>query len=548
MDQNNTDCTLRIPSNLHPDAFVCKYAVKRDKKQNLIDGIYFFMSCIIDQLETSKGYNLLITSGFVQISRRFLCKVLISETRVSEVLNILKKENIIVCDGAFKIGKRSNGYRLHKSYLGTGYTNVTLNSSSMKKKLLDLMKERQDRSAKKQYTHLTKFLDSPSLTFDLEGFHNFLEVYSKKIKDRIQELTEVNEEAKKEYSQRLELSTAIQKNKAKNFSTAKMRYKTDETGNRLHSQLTNMKKHSRYFLRYEGQHLVSIDLKASQPYLLTIPMKQDFWKSNRKGKIRAKTIYPELYNNINKFNKVRPNLSTTSLKSLIHKGFQNDGFSKIDWERDFYIQFMEYVRANFADNKRVLKSFETREKTKKNIMLLLFDTEVKKYASLILPFKKQNPALYRMMDQLKNMTVDGTNNNLPILLQRIEAFLMLETITKEIATDHPQIPLFTIHDSILTTAEHADVVRKYLCRILEQHTGLKPGYHIEGLSVADLVSQFNDIVESDFQDIANTKRPNLSTIFSEEYLSKIKDEAYNPLLKIMPEFCNEVILSTRYLD
>lgn len=61
--------------------------------------------------------------------------------------------------------------------------------------------------------------------------------------------------------------------------TARNYYFTvDSSVGRLHTNLTNIKSELRNFLTYDGQELVSIDFKNSQPTLSTLLLKPDFWK------------------------------------------------------------------------------------------------------------------------------------------------------------------------------------------------------------------------------------------------------------------------------
>jgi hypothetical protein len=44
-------------------------------------------------------------------------------------------------------------------------------------------------------------------------------------------------------------------------------------------------------------------------------------------------------------------------------------------------------------------------------------------------------------------------------MQRAESTLMIDQVGARLATEHPKIPVLTIHDSYLTTAPHVDTVR-----------------------------------------------------------------------------------------
>lgn len=45
------------------------------------------------------------------------------------------------------------------------------------------------------------------------------------------------------------------------------------------------------------------------------------------------------------------------------------------------------------------------------------------------------------------------------IMQRLESDLVIRTMCQQIMTEHPEVPILTIHDSIGTTEEHAAYVR-----------------------------------------------------------------------------------------
>jgi hypothetical protein len=58
------------------------------------------------------------------------------------------------------------------------------------------------------------------------------------------------------------------------------------------------------------------------------------------------------------------------------------------------------------------------------------------------------------------------------MLQRLESFLVLDVICREISRLYPHIPLFTIHDNIITTKGNEGLVMA----IMQQQIALWTGY------------------------------------------------------------------------
>ena len=69
--------------------------------------------------------------------------------------------------------------------------------------------------------------------------------------------------------------------------------------------------------------------------------------------------------------------------------------------------------------------------------------------------------------------------NLPRLLQRIESHLILLVISKRISRERPDLPIFTIHDSIVTTEGNEDYVQQVMAEELEKAIGFSQKFSIE---------------------------------------------------------------------
>ena len=80
------------------------------------------------------------------------------------------------------------------------------------------------------------------------------------------------------------------------------------------------------------------------------------------------------------------------------------------------------------------------------------------------------------MYELFRLIKEIQSNYLPIILQRIESFLILDVICKKISFMHPHIPLFTIHDSILTTQGNEAIVEEIMAREIQNWTGHKASF------------------------------------------------------------------------
>jgi hypothetical protein len=63
------------------------------------------------------------------------------------------------------------------------------------------------------------------------------------------------------------------------------------------------------------------------------------------------------------------------------------------------------------------------------------------------------------------------NTDFSYLLQRTEAYLMLNNVCKNLSEKHPKIPFFTIHDSLITTVSNLTVVEEIMTDTITNITG-----------------------------------------------------------------------------
>lgn len=90
-------------------------------------------------------------------------------------------------------------------------------------------------------------------------------------------------------------------------------------------------------------------------------------------------------------------------------------------------------------------------------------------------FAELFPEVYKILSDIKR--TDKTV--LPRLLQSIESYLIVDVICKRISQELPNAPIFTIHDSITTTEEYIEDVRKIMEVEFEKKIGKAPMINYE---------------------------------------------------------------------
>jgi hypothetical protein len=246
---------------------------------------------------------------------------------------------------------------------------------------------------------------------------------------------------------------------AKRIINGDIFYSIDDTSGRFHSNITNMAKGLRPYLRVKGEPLVNIDIKNSQPYLstliLTNPSKVSWLTEN--------SVFALLLQSL----KVSLNQDVKNYISLVISG-----------------QLYEYLMQEFGREGLELK----RDETKRQVLRILFarnrlpKDEINRKARLI--FINRFPTVHRIFSKVRGRAKGEKFHNFKrfaILLQRIESYLMLDIILKRIYKELPDTIAITVHDSVMTgiLTNNVEAVKNIMTEELNSFVGFPPKIKIE---------------------------------------------------------------------
>lgn len=236
----------------------------------------------------------------------------------------------------------------------------------------------------------------------------------------------------------------------------------DATAGRLHTYITQLKSELRKLLKWKGNVLCSIDISNSQPFLLQSLVNQKVYEECKMKE---------------RLERINPKLDTIMLGVLIHSISKEEDvllFKRIVSSGKFYEEFGKILKDNgeFEDI-----SDDNLRKEVKNITFstLFSNNKAISYSNYIKIFQRIFPNVYKVLKYIKK----GQHNTLAIVLQSLEADLVLHKACKRIDMDKPDIPLFTLHDSIITTKENVEYVKSVLTHIMKENIGAKPNLKIE---------------------------------------------------------------------
>ena len=233
----------------------------------------------------------------------------------------------------------------------------------------------------------------------------------------------------------------------------------DDTSGRFHSNVTNMAKPIRSYLRINGKPLVNLDIKNSQPYLSILLL-------TNPAKVSGLAKDPDFAAMLENL-KVSKSKDVKKYISLVKSG-----------------ELYEFLMSEFSKAGVVL----TRQDTKQQVLRILFaknrkpNNEVNRKAREI--FITNFPTVHKIFSKVRGRARGDRYENykrFAILLQSIEAHLILDVIVKRIRKEHPGSTVITIHDSIMTGIDNRDVeaIKEIMIEELTRFVGYAPRISVE---------------------------------------------------------------------
>lgn len=307
---------------------------------------------------------------------------------------------------------------------------------------------------KTQEVHFLKKWFNPKIQVDFEGAETFLREL------KIQEELSGSPHAQQAYNSRLLPLLEL--------AHGEYSFGVDNTGYRLHTNLTRTMKELRKFIKYDGKILHSVDIVNSQPFLARPLFNEGYFVRNN---IASKIINTKLTN--------QPSFPIMIVEMIRRLHTQPDvkNYLRIVTDGTFYESFGEILISRGLFDGDVHDS-SVRSVVKEITFATLFSPNTAMaYNSHVRIFSQIFPGVYGMINLIKRGR--GQHRAYSILLQRVESELILDKICAKINKAFPHIPIFTIHDSIVTTEEHVPVVQNFLKKIMRQNVGATPKLKVE---------------------------------------------------------------------
>jgi hypothetical protein len=381
-----------------------------------------------------------------------------------EYLDYLLEHRIFRTDKKYIPSAKSMGYVLNKLHYDAEIVEIEIKDFVIRKNRAKKNRalEQEMKTTCAKYSYLTKWFND-KLQIDAVGAYAKIEELFPEPQGAIRGTTKGKaSRTTKKYSAKL----AVQK-----LATGNFYYKIDENVGRFHSNLTNIKKELRNYITYDGKPLVNIDIKNSQPLLSSILLDPSFYTT----KPRYINIY-QLPSSFNLLTNKHKHTYTDTIIILV-KVLQSvdikevSSYSSMAKSGDFYQQLSKVMYPRRIFDKAQMKKLTYTVFFSNNRSIQGMHYIGKRN------FRRIFPDVYKVFSTIKRKN----HRALSHILQRIESEIMIQRVSQRISKEQPTLPIFTIHDSIVTTDGNQDYVSNVIKEEAYKLTGLKVSLGIERL-------------------------------------------------------------------
>jgi hypothetical protein len=263
------------------------------------------------------------------------------------------------------------------------------------------------------------------------------------------------------------------------FHTQDWHYSNCDTDNRLHSSLTRLIKVFRPIVTYKGECLGTIDIRSSQPYFFSVILKAILLKDKKLLKQIGAT---SLLTNKNIEGLFALEIDRKEVIEFVQSVINNDEDFYTFIRKELVITYDESgnpfrMVTNYSNRKKkIINTEEPRRKEvyeserdfAKSVVMEIFYSSPKSTVSEVKMFKDKFPSVFKIIKYIKDECVEFHR-----LLSHIEAYCLLNCVALKFSKKYPDIPLWSIHDSLVTTANYLPLLKKETEKLLLDVTTLQ---------------------------------------------------------------------------
>jgi hypothetical protein len=484
-----TEFTVYLPENLDLNRLLEENpptSISLNNVEFIKDNIAYILHLINYLPITKKDYDYEENDGYVPINKKKLQSMGIHNYK--EYITYLENCNVIHVGTRYIVGEQSRGIKFTNIYAFSKVITYTIKKKTLLKAIFKNKQEFID-LAQNEYPYLNKWWDVNKIHIDYERAKTYLD---EKLERDQQAFFDKYQMTEAEYLQeQINNKRRRRRDKTKyptyQYNSAfilihrlhEKEYfmKVDETAGRYHTIFTQLPKELKQFVTFDGNQLVGIDLTNSQPLLATALLDKDIFVNN-----------PILMETIQRFNPFYQEQQPTMLDELIEENENKPdvlNYKRIVENGQFYEQFGELLRQNGLIPEDIKDAQEIRSLAKTTTFASFFASNFDYWhIKAIQHFHDTFPNVYNIFSKIKYV-VKGTKKKdkvhkaLSVSLQALEAEIFLKKISLRISISHPDIPIFTIHDSIVTTEGNQELVKRFIEEAIFEAIQVEPIIKIE---------------------------------------------------------------------
>lgn len=448
------DKYILIPDNLDLDTLILNHPISI-KKDIIYCFIYFIHKTYIYDKE---GIN---HKGLVYIHNNSLKTI---HTNYKTVINWLKENKIIDVYESYSESLYPKSYKLSDYYLFSKPKKVIITDNIANRKIntFNPVNEKD----KNKYTWLFNNIHKSDFTINRVNFETLInKLFEQDLK--IHTKTEVY---RKLWERVLGLEILLDKN---------IWFTVDDFGNRLHTNISSIKKEVRELLTIDKKQLGEVDISCSQPFFL-LPVLETTLKSNKsffnleeindytafKTSVLQGTLYDYFIfcykkkygdNGIQNYVELMLKLRQLTLAGR----FKTMGYG----QKGYRLKYSSGGKWIPDD----LRGKSDRDISKTMIFNVLYGKQKDSKGPKTV-FKESFPTVWALIGIIKK----DNHKDLAMLLQRKEADLILNIVCKKMREKSKTTPVFTIHDCVITFASNLNYLETIIKEELQKSTGNTP--------------------------------------------------------------------------
>jgi hypothetical protein len=440
--ERRSSLTLYVPENIDIDRLLVENPPNcRLERDCLVYIIHLITAIPARKRDTIEEYN-----GFTLINKKLL------QRRIHEYkdyIDYLLDNSIIREDGFYIKGKKSGGLKIINP--SPIIKPVVITKWTLIKNILYLHKTYNVELTEK-YGFLKKWFNE-DIKIDYENALQYLEdLKFEEFQNGKRENLHLRHNCR---------MLPILKVRDHNFS-----FYVDDAGYRLHTNFTQMKSELRDFCSYKGEKLCAIDIKNCQLFLAISLLDDELFIKNN---ITSMIINPSLTNQPN-----YPIMVVDLIRSIKNKP---DVLLFKEWASSglFYENF-----GKLLVEKGILDKDEPnwRNKVKDITFISIYShNNQANHVDEIRIFKEFFPNVFEIFSKIK--FGKKYHNALALCLQRFESKLVIDKACRKISQKYSFAPIYTIHDSIVTTEKFVGFIKSELYNVLKEAIGIAPSLKTE---------------------------------------------------------------------